>query len=203
MRRLPPALLLLFALGAGCRQDMHDQPRYKPYARSDFFGDGRSARMLVAGTVARGQLRDDDQLYTGKIGAAFADSLPFPLTAEVLARGRERFTIYCTPCHGQVGLGDGMVVRRGFRRAASFHNDRLRGEPVGYFFDVMTRGFGAMSDYANQIPPADRWAIAAYVKTLQLSQYADVKELPPGRLEALGLASGATAAPAPTPRAEH
>jgi mono/diheme cytochrome c family protein len=195
-----PALLIAVSLCAACRQDMHDQPRYKPYAPSDFFGDRRSARAPVAGTVARGQLREDDHLHTGKLGAAFADSLPFPLTAQVLARGRERFTIYCAPCHGQVGRGDGMVVRRGFRRAATFHTDRLRGEPVGYFFDVMTRGFGAMSDYATQIPPADRWAIAAYVKALQLSQHADVSELPPGRLEALGLAAGQAPAARQEPR---
>lgn len=165
---------------------MHDQPRYKPYARSEFFGDERSARPLVAGTVARGQLREDEFFYTGKQGGAFADALPFPLTAEVLERGQQRYRIYCTPCHGRTGRGDGMVVRRGYRKAASFHMDRLRGEPVGYFFDVMTRGFGAMPDYAAQIPPGDRWAIAAYVKALQLSQHAALKDLPPETLRTLG-----------------
>jgi hypothetical protein len=197
------ALLGMLALaGAACRQDMHDQPRYKPYAKSDFFNDGRSARPLLAGTVARGHLRGDDVLFTGKQGAAFAADLPFPLTPEVLARGRERFTIFCTPCHGQTGNGDGMVVRRGYRRAASYHTDRLRGEPVGYFFDVMTRGFGAMPDYSLQIPVKDRWAIAAYVKALQLSQYAAARDLGPEKLGALGLSPGGAPA-SPAPKAEH
>jgi len=188
-------------LVAGCRQDMHDQPRYKPYAESNFFGDGRSARPLVEGTVARGQLHEDTLMYTGKQGADFARELPFPLTEAVLERGRERFTIYCTPCHGQTGVGDGMVVRRGYRQPPSYHIDRLRGEPVGYFFDVMTRGFGAMPDYATQIPPEDRWKIAAYVKVLQLSQFTAAKDLSPEQLQRLGL-SGQTPAPV-APEASH
>jgi len=162
----------------GCRQDMHDQPKYKPLAKSNFFGDDRSARPLVADTVARGHLRDDDHLYNGKIGGRLAQTFPFPATAEVLARGQERFGIYCTPCHGLLGRGDGMIVQRGFRAPSSFHNDRLRGSPPGYFFDVMTHGFGAMPDYAAQVPVRDRWAIVAYIRALQLSQHATVDDVP-------------------------
>jgi len=169
--------LLLMLAALGCRQDMHDQPKLKPYARSDFFSDQRGSRQLVPGTVARGQLREDTLLFTGKQDGKLAQELPFPLTLEVLQRGQERFTIYCTPCHGQTGQGDGIVVRRGYRKPTSFHDARLRGEPVGYYFDVMTSGFGAMPDYAAQVSVRDRWAIAAYVKTLQLSQYADAKQL--------------------------
>lgn len=181
---------------AGCRQDMHDQPRFKPFARSDFYADQRASRPLVEGTVARGQLREDALLFTGQQDGRFAAELPFPLSADVLQRGRERFQIFCTPCHGQTGRGDGMVVRRGYRKAASFHDDRLRGEPVGYFFDTITRGFGAMPDYAGQIPVRDRWAIAAYVKALQLSQHADVAQLSPDQVKRL------QAAPEPSPPAE-
>jgi mono/diheme cytochrome c family protein len=185
-RRAALALLLL-ALGTGCRQDMHDQPKLKPYARTDFYADQRASRAPLPGTVARGQLREDGHLYTGKLDGKLAQELPFPVTAELLQRGQERYRIYCTPCHGQTGRGDGMVVRRGFRKPASFHDDRLRGEPVGYFFDNMTNGFGAMPDYAAQIGVRDRWAIAAYVKALQLSQHAAVEELSPellGRVRA-------------------
>jgi mono/diheme cytochrome c family protein len=177
MRALRLALLASVALG--CRQDMHDQPRYKPLAKSDFFDDKRASRPQVEGTVARGQLRDDEHLYTGKIGKELAASYPFPISADVLNRGRERYTIYCTPCHGQLGGGEGMVVQRGFKRPPSFHVDRLREAPPGYFFDVMTNGFGAMSDYAAQVPVNDRWAIAAYVRALQISQHASVADLSP------------------------
>lgn len=171
------ALLALPLLWLGCRQDMHDQPRLKPFARSDFYADQRASRPLLPGTVARGQLRDDSPLFTGKDGGRFAEELPFPLTADVLRRGRERFEIFCAPCHGRTGRGDGMVVRRGYRRPASFHTDRLRGEPVGYYFDAVSNGFGAMPAYAAQVPVRDRWAIAGYVKALQLSQHADARRL--------------------------
>lgn len=180
-------VLALSAAGGACRQDMHDQPRYKPYARSDFFGDHRSAREPIAGTIARGQLKDDTYFETGKIGDKFGDVFPFPVVLgpsahdqKVLAieRGRERFEIYCTPCHGRSGQGNGMVVQRGYRRPPSFHIDRLRQAPVGYFFDVMTNGFGAMPDYAAQIPVRDRWAIVAYIRALQLSQNATLADVP-------------------------
>jgi mono/diheme cytochrome c family protein len=242
MRRCVLCCLLLVAfclLLSGCRQDMQDQPRYEVYESSGFFKDGLSSRPLVEGTVPRGYLRADKQLYTGKMekaGAAGANSnansatqgnsqggeettsganatsggsentqtggnasgqansnsspvpaganaqegkagdpddaadFPFPVTAEVVARGRERFEIFCAMCHGYTGEGDGMIVRRGFRRPTSYHDNRLRQAPVGYFFRVMTEGFGAMPPYRAQIPVQDRWAIAAYIRALQLSQ---------------------------------
>ncbi len=167
---------------AGCRQDMHDQPRYKPFAKSDFFSDMRSARDPVEGTVARGQLHEDTYFYTGKIGSNPGDSLPFPATDEVLARGRERYNIYCAPCHSRVGDGNGLVPARGFpRKPPSFHIERLRQAPLGYMFDVITNGFGIMPDYASQIPARDRWCIVAYIKALQLSQDATVADVPKGQ----------------------
>ena len=166
-------------VGLACRQDMHDQPRYKPYAKSDFFGDARSARPQVEDTVARGQLRDDPSYFSGKQGQTPIDVMPVAITPALLRRGRERFTIYCTPCHGQTGRGDGMVVQRGYRRPPSFHIDRLRQEKAGYFFDVITNGFGAMPDYAAQIAPEDRWAVIAYLRVLQLSQSAKLDDLTP------------------------
>jgi mono/diheme cytochrome c family protein len=158
---------------------MHDQPRYKPYAKTDFFGDARSARPLVADTVARGHLKDDDFLHTGKDGKDFADAFPFAIDMGALRRGRERFEIHCAPCHGRVGRGDGMVVQRGFKtRPTSFHDDRLRQKPAGYVFDVISNGFGAMQDYAVQLPVNDRWAVVAYVRALQLSQNASLEDVP-------------------------
>jgi cbb3-type cytochrome c oxidase subunit III len=170
--------MLLLALVAGCRQDMHDQPKYKPLKSSAFFEDGRDSRPLVADTVARGHLDDDALLYTGKIGTAFATEFPFPATADVLVRGQERFNIYCTPCHDRTGGGNGMIVRRGYRRPPSFHIDRLRAAPAGYFFDVITHGFGVMPDYSSQVPVSDRWAIVSYVRVLQLSQHATLIDVP-------------------------
>ena len=173
-------LLAVFAL-AGCRQDMHDQPRYKPLAKSEFYADMRSARQPVEGTVARGQLHEDIYFYTGKIGSNPGDYMPFPVTADVLSRGRERFNVYCAPCHSRVGDGNGMIVQRGYRRPPSYHTERLRKAPLGYFFDVMTNGFGAMPDYASQIPPRDRWDIVAYIHALQLSQGATMADIPAGQ----------------------
>jgi mono/diheme cytochrome c family protein len=167
---------LLFSVG--CRQDMHDQPKYIPLRESTFFGDERSARPLVPGTVARGDLRDDSLLYRGKVAGKDADVFPFPVDAKVMARGQERFNIYCSPCHGRTGQGDGMVVRRGYRHPPSFHQDRLREAPVGHFFDVISEGFGAMPDYAAQITVQDRWAIIAYVRALQLSEHATAADVP-------------------------
>ena len=186
-----PLLAILVAgwLMAGCRQDMHDQPKFKPYAKSDFFADQRSARPQVDGTIARGQLRDDELLETGKVAGKPSDLFPFPVTASVLERGRDRYEIYCSPCHGRAGQGDGMIVRRGFRRPPSFHQDRLRQAAPGYLFDVTSRGFGAMPDYATQVPARDRWAIIAYLRVLQRSQratLADVPERDRQQLEAAG-----------------
>lgn len=199
-------VLLLSLLAAGCRQEMADQPRYDPLEPSAFFPDGRAARPVVAGTVARGQLREDDHLWRGRVAGELAATLPFPVTRELLERGRDRFNIFCAPCHDQAGTGKGMIVRRGFRPPPSLHDPRLREAPAGHFFDVMTGGFGAMPDYAAQIPVADRWAIVAYVRALQLSQYAPAGELGPAerqRLEAMPAptapAPGA-AAPQETPR---
>jgi mono/diheme cytochrome c family protein len=173
MGLLGSGLLLILA---GCRQDMHDQPRFKPLAESDFYADQRSARPPVEGTVARGQLHEDAYFYTGKIGDNPGDYMPFPVTEDVLTRGRERFNIYCAPCHSRLGDGQGMVVKRGFKQPPTYHQDRLRKAPLGYFFDVMTNGFGAMPDYAAQIQPRDRWCIVAYIRALQLSQNATQAE---------------------------
>jgi mono/diheme cytochrome c family protein len=163
---------------SGCRQDMHDQPKYIPMRESTFFADLRSARPLVEGTVARGHLRDDELLYTGKVNGADAAVFPFPVDEAVMARGRDRFDIFCAPCHGRTGHGDGMVVRRGFRRPPSLHQDRLRDVPVGHFFDVITNGFGAMPEYATEVKEEDRWAITAYVRALQLSEHATLADVP-------------------------
>jgi mono/diheme cytochrome c family protein len=159
---------------------MHDQPKYIPLRQSTFFSDNRSARPLVPGTVARGQLRDDTLLYTGKVNGVDAEVFPFPIDDAVMARGRERFDIYCSPCHGRTGQGNGMIVRRGYRPPPTYHQDRLRSAPVGHFFDVMTNGFGAMPDYVAQVKVEDRWAIAAYIRALQLSEHATVADVPPG-----------------------
>jgi mono/diheme cytochrome c family protein len=165
---------------------MHDQPKYVPLRQSAFFNDERSARPLVEGTVARGQLREDELMYTGKVKGEDAAVFPMRVDAAVMARGQERFNIYCSPCHGRTGQGDGMIVRRGYRRPPSMHQDRLRNAPVGHFFDVMTNGFGAMLDYRQQVEPRDRWAIAAYIRALQLSEHATIADVPDaerGRLQ--------------------
>lgn len=174
-----PALILLALATIACRRDMQDQPKYIPLRPSDFFADGRSARPLPEGTVARGQLRADRVFYTGKSGDTYVDKLPFPVTRQVLERGHERFNIYCTPCHGRLGNGLGMIVQRGFKRPPSYHIDRLRQVPIGYFYDVITNGFGAMADYSAQVAPRDRWAIAAYIRVLQFSQQASLQDVPP------------------------
>ncbi len=177
-------LLLGTLLLAACQQQMADQPRYQPLQKSTFFGDERSARPLPPGTVARGELREGP-LYTGKANGALVETLPLPLTLALLERGQERFDIFCSPCHGRVGTGDGMIVRRGFRRPPSYHSDRLRQAPIGHFFDVISNGFGGMPSYAAQVPPEDRWAIAAYTRALQLSQEAPLADLPPAEQQRL------------------
>jgi cytochrome c1 len=168
------AALLFFA--AGCEnlhQDMGNQPKNKALSPSDFFGDGRSERPLIENTVARGALANDE-LFVPKESNAF----PLPVNIQLLERGEERYKIYCTPCHGLQGDGNGMVAMRGMKHPPSYHDDRLRKEPNGYIYDVITNGFGAMLGYSAQIPPADRWAIIAYVRALQLSRNAPVSELP-------------------------
>lgn len=193
-----PACLLITAvcvLAAGCgvRFDMQDQPRYKYYKKSEFFGDGRASRDQPEGTVARGLLKENKAFFTGKIDnpnpnaqvesttnaagntivTSFPNSIdefPLPVTKELLDRGQERYGIYCIVCHGAVGAGDGMIVRRGFSPPPTYHDDRLRNAPVGHYFDVITNGWGKMNGYGAQIQPADRWAIVAYIRALQLSQ---------------------------------
>jgi mono/diheme cytochrome c family protein len=189
-------LVAIAAIGAvGCRQDMHDQPKLKPYRSSAFFADGSGMRPLPLHTVARGTLQEDSHLYTGRLAdGSMAAELPMPMTRTLLKRGQERFNIYCTPCHGQVGEGRGMVVRRGYKQPTSYHEERLRQVPIGYFFDVMTNGFAVMPSYAQQIPPEDRWAIAAYIRALQLSQHVEAASLSPAELAALD-------APATSPHA--
>jgi len=190
-----PALVLLIA--SGCRQEMAEQPYYRPLAPSRFFDNRMSARDLVPGTVARGDLQGEPELATGIRGEAYAaegiglpvartdldqkpyvKEFPFPVTEAVLARGRQRYNIYCIVCHGPLGYGDGIVVQRGFTQPPSYHTERLREAPPGYFVDVIARGYGSMPDYATHVPPADRWAIAAYLRALQFSQHAPLDELP-------------------------
>lgn len=158
---------------------MHDQPKYVPLRPSDFFADGRSARPLPEGTVARGHLNEDVLYYTGKgADGKPSNEFPVPVTKALIQRGEQRFNVYCTPCHDRTGSGFGMIVRRGYRRPPTYHSDRLREQPNGYFYDVITNGFGAMPDYAAQIPVADRWAIVAYIRALQLSQQASINDVP-------------------------
>lgn len=175
------AVLVAGIVSTACRQDMHDAPRYEPLEASTFFANGGASRMPVANTVARGYLREDELLHTGKVGGQLADLFPMPVTGAVMARGRERFNVFCAPCHGRTGEGNGMIVQRGFRQPPSYHEPRLREVPAGYFFDVMTNGFGAMQDYASQVPVADRWAIAAYIRALQMSRTAAVTDVPADR----------------------
>ncbi len=165
---------------ANCRSDMQEQPYQRPLVESDFFADRRSARPIIPTTVARGHLDADTYFYTGKIGSNDGDYLPMPVTPELMARGQQRFNIFCSPCHGEAGDGNGMIVQRGYKHPPSYHIDRLRKAPIGYFFDVMSNGFGAMPDYSEQVPAADRWAIAAYIRALQLSQHATEADVPPG-----------------------
>ena len=172
-------VLLPILASVACRQDMHDQPKYIPLRPSEFFMDGRSARPIPEGTVARGHLDDDDLLYTGKgPDGKFSDTFPFPVTKDFVLRGQQRFNVYCTPCHDRTGSGEGMIVRRGFRRPPTYHSDRLRQVTNGYIYDVITNGFGVMPDYSAQIPVRDRWAIVAYVRALQLSQQVPLNDLP-------------------------
>lgn len=170
----------LLALGcgvvlAGCNTDMWVQPKTEPLRGSDFFADGMSARPLVPGTIARGHVRLDDAYYTGQQNGKWLKDIPVPITKELLDRGQERFDIYCTPCHGQLGDGEGMIAHRGFklkRPPGNYHTDRLRKMPAGHFYDVITNGYGTMFSYASRVEPQDRWAIVAYIRALQISQHA-------------------------------
>ena len=184
-----------------CRQDMQDQPRYKPLAASTFFDDHRSARPMVEGTVARGHLEIDEARYTGKINGEDVDQFPIPIAKADIERGQTRFNIYCTPCHGRVGDGVGMVVLRGFRQPPSYYSDRLMIAPVGHFFDVITNGFGAMPSYASRVQTDDRWRVIAYIRALQLSESASLNDVPADQrqnlpVEAPPRTAGTSGAPA-------
>lgn len=178
------ALVGILFFAVGCNQNMTfqamgNQPRYNPLVPSDFFADGQSARPIVPGTVARGHVQDDPLLFTGKVGNQDAPMFPFAVTREVMVRGRERYDIFCAPCHDRTGSGKGMIVQRGFTPPPSFHIDSLRSAPEGHFFDVITNGLGSMPSYGDQIPVRDRWAIIAYIRALQLSQNARIDDAPP------------------------
>ena len=202
-KALATALLALLVSLFACRQDMHDQPRLEPLEGNPFFADGRSARPQVPGTIARGQLQTDKHFFAGRsmekgpepalfpvteeelertlvrlAGGRLADTFPFPVNRDMIDRGRARFEVFCSPCHGRLGDGGGIVVARGFRRPPAYHIDRLREAPVGHFFDVITRGLGAMTDFSDRVPPSERWAIVAYIRALQLSQHAPLPDLP-------------------------
>jgi len=172
------AVAALFTVGCA-RLDMQDQPKYRPQRPSDFFADGRSERQPVEGTVARGAMNEDTAFYDGK-DAAGKDVTEFPIAVDkaVIERGQQRFDIYCAPCHGRIGNGLGMIVRRGFKQPPSYHVDRLRNAPVGHFYDVISNGYGAMLNYAAQVQPRDRWAIIAYIRALQYSENANINDLP-------------------------
>jgi Cytochrome C oxidase, cbb3-type, subunit III len=185
------AAALLAVLAAGCHTDMYDQPKFRPLEETSFFKDGNSARPLLPDTVARGQLNTDELLETGTLHGEPADVFPFPVTARVLRHGQEQFNIFCSPCHGRVGDGRGMIVQRGFKQPPSYHTDRLRQAPAGHFFDVITNGFGAMYDYRSRISPETRWAIIAYIRALQLSQHAKESDVPAGELFRLRAAPAA------------
>ena len=170
--------ILACAMLTACRQDMQDQPKYKPLAESDFFQDHRSARPQVEGTIARGHLHLDQVRYTGKVNNNDVDYFPFPITKADILRGQQRFDIYCSPCHSRLGDGMGMIVRRGYRQPPSYYSPKLMTAPVGHFFDVMTNGFGGMPSYATRVSPDDRWRIIAYIKALQLSMSGKAGEVP-------------------------
>jgi mono/diheme cytochrome c family protein len=177
---------IVFGLAtAGCRQDMHNQPRYKPLAATTFFGDGRSARPVIEDTVARGHMRLDEARYTGKVNGADVNAFPFTITRADMRRGQERFNIYCSPCHGRAGDGRGMIVRRGFRQPPSYYSERIMKAPLGHYFDVVTNGFGAMPSYASRVPVDDRWRILAYIRALQYSENASLNDVPTDRREDL------------------
>jgi mono/diheme cytochrome c family protein len=174
---LGAAILLI----GGCRQDMHNQPKFYPQRSTTLFPDGRSARPQVENTVARNQLHANSYFYTGLVNGKEGDGIPLPVNMELMERGQEKYNIYCTPCHSRVGNGAGMIVQRGYRPAGNFHTDRLRNAPLGHFYSVIANGYGAMPEYGTQIAAEDRWAIVAYIRALQLSQAAKPADVPAGQ----------------------
>ena len=181
-----PILFIAFLALAGCRQDMHDQPKYQPFERNPFFEDQRASRPLPPGVVARGHLDEDQAFFAGVSAGAPVASNPLPLTRDMLLRGQERYNIYCSPCHDRVGAGEGMIVQRGYKQPPTLHSDRLRGVPDGYLFQVMTNGFATMPSYAPQVSPSDRWAIVGYIRALQYSQHATLADVPESERTKLG-----------------
>ena len=190
-----PLRLALLVLGllllSSCGRNMYDQAKYEVYEESNLFANGASSRPLIEGTVSRKRGGLDASFFTGVGENGLLTELPIPLTYEVLERGQERYNIYCSPCHNFSGYGGGMIVQKGFVPPASFHEERLLAQPVGYFYNAITNGFGAMYPYASRIPPEDRWAISAYIKALQLSQNASADDVPAEVLEALNLGEAA------------
>ena len=179
MRAAVTACILVMCFCVGCRRDMQDQPRTKPLRASRFFPDSRSARPIPRGAIARDELNDTDVMHTGLGNGAFTTNFPMHITRQVLERGQQRYNIFCTPCHGFLGNGNGMIARRGFKWPANLHTDRLRNAPPGYLFQVVSNGYGAMPAYRDQISPQDRWDILAYIHALQLSRNATLADVPP------------------------
>jgi mono/diheme cytochrome c family protein len=177
-------LTLLLACG-GCEDSMRDQARIKPHEESKFFEDRHSARTPPPGTIARGQLRENTEYFSARNAAGFLPHVPVNITRDLILRGQERFNIYCSVCHGADGYGKGMIVERGFTPPESYHTERLRSMPDGYFYDIITQGKGAMYSYASRVTPDDRWAIVAYIRALQLSQHASLKDVPEAEKERL------------------
>jgi len=178
-------LAIVCLVCCACRRDMQDQPRYRPLARSTFFLDGRSARPIPAGAIAVDDPVQETPELTGLSGGEFLATLPVPVTEAMMLRGRQRFDIFCAPCHGRLGDGQGMIARRGFLAPMNLQSDRVRNAPPGYVFAVITNGYGAMGKYSDQIETADRWAIVAYIRALQLSQGATLADVPPEQRGAL------------------
>ncbi|MBV9678633.1 MAG: cytochrome c [Acidobacteriaceae bacterium] len=181
MKRISSIVIVAFSclLATACRRDMQDQPKYKPLAASNFFADGRDSRPLPAHVIARDELDDVRSSHTGAQSGTFLETIPEPVSAALLQRGRDRFDIYCSPCHGRTGDGNGMIHQRGFWIPSNLHTERLRAVPPGYLFQVISNGYGAMPDYRDQVAPHDRWAIVAYLRALQLSQHATLADVPP------------------------
>jgi hypothetical protein len=180
IKKISIYLLPVLMLASGCelRQAMYNQPKLRPLQESTFFTNGMASRLPVEGTIARGFLEDDPHLFDGRVGDTLAETFPFEITAEVINRGQQRYNIFCTPCHDHTGGGNGIIVERGFKQPTSFHDQRLVDSPVGYYYNVIKNGYGVMMDYSAQIPVNDRWAIIAYIRALQLSQRANINDLP-------------------------